>query len=128
MVQQSEIMPVCVEGGDNMCDSTFNVSNNTITNTAFGNGATVIVSAQAQTQIATPTDAEYQQILSAVQGLKWSLDKHSAEYRRLLKIEECTIKHDCGGMRSAAIEFAKQFSSAALANMFSGSVLHLLGL
>ncbi|MBD5152042.1 MAG: hypothetical protein HDT15_09930 [Oscillibacter sp.] len=109
-----------------MCDSTYNIIGNNLTGNAIGNNATVIVSSQVQTP--SLTNPEYKQILSALQGLKWSLDKNSSEYRKLLKIEECAKKHDSGGMRSAAMEFAKQFSSAALANMFSGSVLHLLGI
>ena len=109
-----------------MYDSTFNISGNNITNGAIGHGATVNVSSQSQ---ASPlTDTEYKQIQFALQELKCSLDKNSTEYQRLLKMEECAKKRDSGGMRSAAMEFAKQFSSAALANMFSGSVLHLLGI
>lgn len=126
MGPQSEIMPVCVEGGHNMCDSTYNIVGNFLTGSVIGTGATVIVSPQSQTS--PLTDPEYKQILCALQGLKCSLDKNSTEYQRLLKLEECAKKRDSGGMRSAAIEFAKQFSSAALANMFSGGVLHLLGI
>ena len=102
-----------------MCDSTFNFSGNNMTNVA-----TVTVSAHPQTS--PLTDPEYKQILFALQELKCTLDKNSTEYQRLLKVEECAKKRDSGEMRSAAMEFAKQFSSAALANMFSGSVLHLL--
>lgn len=107
-----------------MSGNEFNISGNYINGSAIGDGATVNVLAQT----APPTESEYSQIIFALKGLKYSLDESSTEYRKLVKIEECAKKRDSEGMRSAAIEFAKQFSSAALANMFSGSVLHLLGL
>lgn len=107
-----------------MSGSEFNISGNYINGSAIGDGATANVLAQT----APPTESEYSQIIFALKGLKCSLDENSTEYRKLVKIEECAEKRDSRGMRSAAIEFAKQFSGAALANMFSGSILHLLGL
>lgn len=124
MAPQSERTPVCIEGGRDMSGSEFNISGNYISGTAIGEVATVTVPART----APLTEFECMQILSALQGLKLSLDKSSIEYRELLKIEEKAKKRDSEGIWSAAGEFAKQFSSAALANMFSGGVLHLLGL
>lgn len=81
MAPQLERTPVCIEGGRDLSGSEFNISGNYISGTAIGEVATVTVPART----APLTESECMQILSAVQGLKLSLDKSSIEYRELLR-------------------------------------------
>lgn len=107
-----------------MDNGTYNIfPGNTMIGSAIGDGAKVEFQGKALL-----SESEYTQIIEALEKAKRTMDVNSPHYQGLTKMEEGAVKRDWRALRSAVSEFIGQFSSAALANLVGGGVLHLLGL
>ena len=107
-----------------MDNGTYNIfPGNTMIGSAVGDGAKVEFWGNVER-----SELEYAQIVKAFEKAKRTIDDNSPYYQGLTKIEDGATKRDWGALRSAVSEFIGQFSSATLANLVGGGVLHLLGM